>query len=488
MPNYELRIRLFPAVLASLLLLLVPAEANAGDEAGQPPLTGKPLYSVWGSSGSDVFAAGGAGTLLHFNGSAWSNLASGTANNLSGVWGSSGSDVFAADTAGTIFHSGGGARNWSSMVSGTTNNIAGLWGSSGNDVFAVGDGGSILHYDGKTWSAMNSGTEKFLAGVWGNSGTDVFAAGIDGTILHYDGSGWTAMNSGITDHLYSIWGSSGSSVFAVGTRGTILHFNGSAWTAMSSGTKNNLFGIRGSSGNDVFVVGSGGTILHYDGTSWTAMLSGTENNLYGVWGTSGNDVFAVGDGGTIMHYNGTAWSAMVPGATNKPERRREGREISSPANVYIGVGPFILGEDGADFQVSFRPDRSHWLFGYRYIRWTDRFEDPFTSRGLTKTTETKSGPLVCYLFNIEKRGSFYLGVSLLQWSRTEKSLVTGASDSASVTALFWGGGYMGRLGSFGYYNAGIFLSPGTQLNTNTGVSSEETSGGFDLQAHLGLAF
>ena len=53
------------------------------------------LYGVWGSSGSDVFAVGGNGTILHYNGSAWSSMTSGTTNNLLGVWGSSGSDVFA---------------------------------------------------------------------------------------------------------------------------------------------------------------------------------------------------------------------------------------------------------------------------------------------------------------------------------------------------------------------------------------------------------
>lgn len=158
------------------------------------------------------------------------------------------------------------------------------------------------------------------------------------------------------------------------------------------------------------------------------------------------------------------------------------------ADFRIGIGPFVLVEDGADFQVSIRPDQSHWLYGYRYVRWTDTFEDPFTGRDLTKSTETKTGPLVCYLFNIESGGSPYLGVSLLQWSRTERSLMTGESDTASTTALFWGGGYTGRLGSLGYYSVGIFLSPGTELNTKTSVSSEEDSGGFDIQLHLGIAF
>ena len=45
---------------------------------------------VWGSSGSDVFAVGNGGTILHYDGSAWSAMTSGTTFALNGVWGSSG--------------------------------------------------------------------------------------------------------------------------------------------------------------------------------------------------------------------------------------------------------------------------------------------------------------------------------------------------------------------------------------------------------------
>ena len=36
------------------------------------------LYGVWGSSASDVFAVGDGGTILHYDGSAWSAMSSGT--------------------------------------------------------------------------------------------------------------------------------------------------------------------------------------------------------------------------------------------------------------------------------------------------------------------------------------------------------------------------------------------------------------------------
>jgi hypothetical protein len=54
--------------------------------------------------------------------------------------------VFAVGWEGTIVHYDGAA--WSAMSSGTTNDLSGVWGSSGSDVFAVGGGGTILHYSG----------------------------------------------------------------------------------------------------------------------------------------------------------------------------------------------------------------------------------------------------------------------------------------------------------------------------------------------------
>jgi hypothetical protein len=271
----------------------------------QNPLPqGNLLTSVWGSSASDVFAVGSYGTILHYDGSSWSAMSSGTTDLLSGVWGSSPTDVFAVggwwtDSVlhGTILHYNGNA--WSVMSSGTNSDLVGVWGSSPTDVFAVGD--TVFHYNGSTWSAMSSGTTRWLWGVWGNSATDVFVVGW-GVILHYNGGALSAMSSGTTDILYGVWGSSATDVFAVGDSGIILHCDGSGWKTMSSGTTNYLSDVWGSSATNVFAVGWG-NIIHYDGSAWSAMNSPSTGSLQGVWGSSATDAFAVGLSGTILHYS-----------------------------------------------------------------------------------------------------------------------------------------------------------------------------------------
>jgi len=159
-----------------------------------------------------------------------------------------------------------------------------------------------------------------------------------------------------------------------------------------------------------------------------------------------------------------------------------------PSEVRFGVGAFTFVPDGVDLMASVVPKNARWQFGYRYLRWTDTFHDPYTGNELTEATETLHGPQVNYLFRPHKRGTPYVGMSVLQWLRTERSTITGASSSDSVVAPFFGGGYTRRLGRHVYFNAAMFVGVGARLDTDTGVSSEESSGGFDIQLQMGAVF
>ena len=70
-------------------------------------------------------------------------------NNLGGAWGSGSNDVWAVGGAGSIVHWDG--TTWSVVESGTTRDLNGVWGTGPSDVWAVGSGG-ILHWNGSVWS------------------------------------------------------------------------------------------------------------------------------------------------------------------------------------------------------------------------------------------------------------------------------------------------------------------------------------------------
>src|SRR5690348_10293964 len=96
----------------------------------------------------------------------WRTQSSGVTANLSSVWGSSARDVFAVGSGGTILHYDGNA--WTAQP-GQAADLQDVWGTSGTDVFAVGAGGAILHYDGRAWTPQASGTTRDLFALWGSS-------------------------------------------------------------------------------------------------------------------------------------------------------------------------------------------------------------------------------------------------------------------------------------------------------------------------------
>jgi len=106
---------------------------------------GNSLLKVWGKDAANVWAVGNGGTILKWNGSAWSSQSSGTTQFLNSVWGSDASNVWAVGNGGTVLKWNGSA--WSSQSSGTTQSLNSVWGSDASNIWAVGNGGTILNGD-----------------------------------------------------------------------------------------------------------------------------------------------------------------------------------------------------------------------------------------------------------------------------------------------------------------------------------------------------
>jgi photosystem II stability/assembly factor-like uncharacterized protein len=125
------------------------------------------LEDVWGSSSSNIFAVGSPRlvgstryyTILRWNGSSWGvmttpSVPAGKSGRLRSVWGSSGSNVYAVGDDGVILRYNGAA--WAAMSSGTTNPLYGVWGTASTNVYAVGLLGTIIRYNGEIWSAVET--------------------------------------------------------------------------------------------------------------------------------------------------------------------------------------------------------------------------------------------------------------------------------------------------------------------------------------------
>ena len=182
--------------------------------------TNQNLNAVWGDSGTDFFVAGEYGTILRCNQQSCTEMTGFTASfSYNGIWGTSNSDLFAVGANGSIMHYDGSA--WSDMESGTDEILMSIWGNSTDDVFAAGMNGTILQYDGETWDIMPVVKKDFYA-ICGASNKYVLTAGQDGKILRYNGSAWSDMESGTIRFLQGLWVSPENDSYSVGSNGIIL--------------------------------------------------------------------------------------------------------------------------------------------------------------------------------------------------------------------------------------------------------------------------
>ena len=401
---------LAPALLA-LLLLGSCSESTVAPRRGEissehrpawtwlnPLPQGNTLLAVWGSSADDVYAVGERGAIVHFDGSKWTAMESGTIERLWDVMGSSSSRIWAVGGNGEVLFKSG--RSWTEKEIGTTKTLYSVWVNRDGTVYACGAGGIVLKNDGWSWSILRQGGSVLdHMNIWADEDGEVFTASyytipddqaFFGALLyvsHYDGISWTTTNymesrgvslrgiwgsgprdvyfvgSRIALHydgeklasfrpnagaLLDIWGITANDIFAVGASGAAVRYDGSAWNSIHSGTGASLYGVWGSSGSDVYAVGDGGIIRHFDGAEWTESggQAVTRRDVNDLWGLSGSDVYAVGVTGLIAHFDGSAWS-LVNGGTSE---NLKGVWASSSTDVFaVGENGTILRGDASSF-------------------------------------------------------------------------------------------------------------------------------------------
>jgi hypothetical protein len=219
-------------------------------------------------------APDGGTTVDRAEGTSW-QASSATSGRVWSVWGSSSTNVLLAGELSQRF--GGSASVWTKgatawtplAVSCFTCQLRSLWGTSPTYAWAVGNKGETLRLEPSgSWSSHESRTSKDLEAVWGATKTSVWAVGGNGTIrvfLDDASQRWAIVDSPTPRSLHGIWGASASDVWAVGDGGTVLHYDGKAWTIaeIDFGPRNqaDLYGIWGSGPDDIWIVGDG-AILH----------------------------------------------------------------------------------------------------------------------------------------------------------------------------------------------------------------------------------
>ncbi len=304
--------------------------------AWSQPITGLAFanyYSIFGTSGTDVWTVGGLGSTAHWNGTSWHRTALSSAVNFTGVWGSAPSNYYASANAGIGYHYNGSSWSQISFPFGVSGNLHSVWGSDASHVWMVGDDGQILFFNGTFWAQVSSPTTEPLLTVWGTSPTNVFAAGGLGTIVHFNGTTWSAQASG-TGHTLSGFGGTGpSDVWVVGASGVTQHYNGSTWSTVARKSGFLITSIAsGAAGSTLWAVGVGGSFLSVASGQFT-LSNQSGLPLRGVFANSTTDVWA-STIGTILHFDGTNWT----NAYVADDDSMAAVWASGPTNVFT-VGP-----------------------------------------------------------------------------------------------------------------------------------------------------
>lgn len=314
---------------------------------------GNDLNGIWGTGPNNIWAVGGAGTLLHFDGTAWRAVNSGTTQDLYALWGTDANDIWAVGDSGTGVHYDG--MQWS--VRGLSGDARVIAGSTKNYVWTCGAGSYCLAWNGSSWGQPVSrlfGDNQDISALWlssdlrgwlfdtkgraavlkdrtwgradssldfavyaigGNDETDLWAVGEGGA--HYDGTKWqkAVLPTG-TGTLRAVWVAAINQVWAVGDAGTAIRRDETGWAAVETPTKVALRSIWGSSRDDIWAVGERGVMLHWDGSRWSALGDDRAggNDLLKAWGSAETDVWAVGGRGSIVHWNGSQLVSSVSDA------------------------------------------------------------------------------------------------------------------------------------------------------------------------------
>ncbi len=309
------RIRVVLGALA--LITCLAACGDEGDdwvgESGLPADVGS-LWDVWAFAADDVWAVGGGGLALNFDGTDWQTVATPTNATLTDLFALAANDMWAvADTE--VLHWDGNA--WTVIYDTSTDGLDGLtsvWASSADDIYVVGDDAIVMHYDGVDWRRTLIGSN-FNHSVWGSGPNDVWVLGLF-DLYNYDGADWTEVDNDESGGEGQVWGFGPDDIWVMTDDDHAVHWDGVAWTRYEGDDRfiGSMMAVWGASPDDLWAVGAAGSVSRFTGSEWQEVkhqsIGAPElRYLLGIHGTSATDIWAVGHiireqevRGIIYHY------------------------------------------------------------------------------------------------------------------------------------------------------------------------------------------
>jgi len=322
---------------------------------------------VRGSSANDIYLVGQGGFIMHWDGTTWAEIDSGTDAHLTAVWPdpagfayitgqgsillrvengaavivsesataeklthvwSTGPDDIAAvspvsDNAARIYHWDGLAWTMSVLEAGPVN---ALWGAGPNALFAICGDDAVFVWDGETWSDAACPANRKLRCLWGFSRMDLYAVACNEPRLslpelhHWNGSTWSTIEIptlGFPDVVFqSMWGAGPKDLWLAGTD-RVQRWDGTTWSFAGRMTPVNKRFISGDGAGSVFLLdrmagayNGPATVLQWAEGDWQVINSTTYGVAFRGLVPLGLDNLVVGGGfRTLIHWDGSVWQS-----------------------------------------------------------------------------------------------------------------------------------------------------------------------------------
>ena len=137
------------------------------------------------------------------------------------MFGTSATDLWAAGQGGAVLRSTGGAFTLVPTGPATTNTIGGIWGTGPSSLWFAADT-DMFRWDGSSFTKYTTAVTG-LRSVWGSGPTEALAVGNQGALLSWNpaSSSFTRTETGFGGGLYGVAASS-ATLWLVGDGGSIL--------------------------------------------------------------------------------------------------------------------------------------------------------------------------------------------------------------------------------------------------------------------------
>lgn len=241
------------------------------------------VNGIYGFSSSDVWVVGETATnvslILHYDGTKWKDYSSNSGKELKCIWGSTSTDVWAAGT-NTLFHFDGTSwKKYDFFIPPQGVQVLSMSGLGSNEVYMLGYRNDAVdpidtifnymyNFNGSQWSVVDSSyiTPYDYVRNFG----DIVKA-IDGTMysagdrmFKQEGDGWVIIND--DPLIFSLGGSSAQNIFAAGLYGTVYQYNGTDWAKLTikEGFQEDIYDVW-TNGTEAFMIatdGSSSFVIH----------------------------------------------------------------------------------------------------------------------------------------------------------------------------------------------------------------------------------